>query len=129
MLVSKKKALEFYMREKNALVEELVDRSLYQEADYEWAHTVPDRDITAFFESLPSFCSKLSFIYSTYCPQCFVYDKNCAVCTYSEAPCCVVCGEQTYWEQIRNAIEIYSGTHYNYSHIIHQMVRLNKFDR
>ena len=124
-MVSKKKAIEFYMREKNGLIEELTGMELYQESDYEWAHTVSDEDITIFFASLPRCPEVLDVIHSEYCPQCFKFNPACSSrCTYSNAPCY----RPSTWSDIYDMLIILEPiTHY--SLIINKMVRLNKFDR
>ena len=125
MMVSKKKALEFYMREKNALIEDLTGIELYQESDYEWAHTVSDGDITTFFANFPNNPETSSFIYIQYCPQCFKFHPACSKCTYSNASCS---RDYSTWSNVRDTLSILAPTT-NYSVIINKMVRLNKFDR
>ena len=130
MMVSKKKALEFYMREKNELIEDLTGMELYQEEDYEWAHTVSDEDITVFFASLPCSPGISSFIYAPYCPQCFKFYSQCYKCTYSCAPCRPWQGSVgSRWIKIRHILECTLTPPAHYSAIINKMVRLNKFDR
>jgi hypothetical protein len=106
--MNRREKLQFYMQEKNYLIEYLTGLELYQEEDYDFPWEMETEDIQEFFlilvhflERAPGWVGPERIIGSTACPQChkWLHGSGCIYCTYSQAPCCT--SEGSRWEHIR----------------------------